>query len=55
MHAVMALQEEEAEAAAAPASNGTAAPVAIPVPAAAGSLPPGWFEALDTNYNHPYW
>ena len=22
---------------------------------AAASLPPGWHEALDPNYNHPYW
>ncbi|KAL3158078.1 hypothetical protein ABBQ32_011684 [Trebouxia sp. C0010 RCD-2024] len=47
--------EEEAEAAA-PAANGTAALVAIPVPLpSSASLPPGWFEALDPNYNHPYW
>ena len=39
-------------------SSGSATPaaaVAVAVPAASASLPPGWFEAVDPNYNHPYW
>ncbi|KAL3136817.1 hypothetical protein ABBQ38_005530 [Trebouxia sp. C0009 RCD-2024] len=50
------LKDEEKAEAVAPAANGTAALVALPVPLpSSASLPPGWFEALDPNYNHPYW
>lgn len=53
-----ALQDEGQEEAAPSTSTTAAAPAAaapILMAAAAATLPPGWHEALDPNYNHPYW
>ena len=49
------MPQEEAPENAAPVTNGTPAAAPVAVPAASTSLPPGWFEALDPAYNHPYW
>ena len=49
----MLLQEDQ-EAGPSLSANGVAA-APKPVPVTNASLPPGWFEAIDPTYNHPYW
>ena len=48
---------EPAQQAAAPAAAAAApAPAAAAAPPVSGpGLPPGWFEAMDPTYQHPYW
>lgn len=47
------LKESEAQEAS-PSTNGVAATSATPTPSTP-LLPPGWAEAVDPTYNHPYW
>ena len=38
-----------------PSNSSPAAPSSAAPSTIGGDLPPGWFEAVDTSYNHPYW